>query len=177
MVVNAPIGYRDSLADPVRQCDAEARVLLAHRGIFLHNAPTWETISRGRSVPEDGLDAVTAMLLPLYLQVAKEMFPYRQRVVYQGNPELSFFLLNDLTPLARSKNIMDGREERQMILLKKVPGIEKIINSELDGVPLRSLLDASAMAWSARRVFARAAKRIPAEGQWDTRGLRMEYVY
>jgi hypothetical protein len=33
------------------------------------------------------------------------------------------------------------------------------------------------LLWTARRVFARAAKRLPAEAEWDSEGMRMEFVY
>jgi predicted RNase H-like nuclease len=177
IVVNAPIGYRDTVESSPRLCDVQARALLRHRGKFVHNAPAWDVMVRGESSPDDHLDAVTAMLMPAYLEVSKEMSPYRQRVVYEGNPELSFFQLNGEVPLRRSKKIEDGRDERTAILMKKVPGIEKVIYAEMPGVPLRNLLDAAALVATARRVFTRAAKRLPADGVWDSQGLRMEFVY
>jgi predicted RNase H-like nuclease len=36
------------------------------------------------------------------------------------------------------------------------------------------LLDVAAFAWTARRIFAHAAIRIPADPEWDDIGLRME---
>jgi predicted RNase H-like nuclease len=38
------------------------------------------------------------------------------------------------------------------------------------------LLDAAACLWTARRVAARAATRIPMDPEWDSQGLRMEIV-
>ncbi len=177
IVVNAPIGYRDSRDSPERVCDSECRALLGPRGKFLHNAPTWETMSRGFSVPEDHLDVVTALLLPMYLAVAKEMSPYRQRVVFEGHPEMSFYQLNGGVPLSRSKRLVVGRDERRDVLLAKVPGVEKVIDSGLPGVHQRHLLAAAALVASARRVFTRSAKRVPFDGVWDSEGLRVEIVY
>jgi predicted RNase H-like nuclease len=150
---------------------------LSHRGKFVHNAPTREALRRGVSSPDDHMDAVTAMLLPSYVEVANEMSPYRQRVVYEGNPELSFYILNGEVPLRRSKKIMDGRDERRVILEKNIPGISKVLDAEIPGVAPRHLLDASALLWSARRVLSRGAKRLPLDGEWDSEGLRMEFVY
>ena len=44
---------------------------------------------------------MSATLLPRYKEVATEMSPFRQRVVYEGNPELSFYQLNQDNPLVR----------------------------------------------------------------------------
>jgi predicted RNase H-like nuclease len=177
IVVNAPVGYRDSFEAEPRSCDRQSRVLLGHRGKFIHDAPTRTTLTRGSSVPDDHLDAVTAMLLPSYVEVANEMSSFRQRLVFEGNPEMSFYQLNGNVPLSRSKKIEDGRDERRAILEAKVPGISKIIDAELPGVARRHLLDAAALLATARRVFTRSAKRIPSDGEWDSEGLRMEIVY
>jgi predicted RNase H-like nuclease len=38
------------------------------------------------------------------------------------------------------------------------------------------MLDVAAFMWTARRIFARAAVRMPEDPQWDEQGLRMEIV-
>ena len=64
-----------------------------------------------------------------------------------------------------------------MLLEEKVPGVLRIIDAEdVPGVRLSHLIDAAAMLWSARRIFAKAAIRIPDEPEWDEHGLRMELV-
>lgn len=176
IVVNAPIGYLDS-AEEARTCDREARVLLGQRGKFVHNAPTWAMLQGDSLWTEGNLDAISAMLLPCYREVAAEMSPYHQRVVYEGNPELSFYQLNGDVPLQRSKKIEGGRDERRVILEKKVPGISRVLDAELDGVPRKHLYDAAALLWTARRVFSRAAMRLPVDPEWDSQGLRMELVF
>lgn len=177
IVVNVPIGYRDTLEQGPRTCDREARRLLSHRGRFVHNAPTLAVVLRGTSTPEDHLDAITAQLLPSYSEVAKEMSPFRQRVVYEGHPELSFYQLNGNVPLRRSKKITVGRDEREEILLARVPNVATILDADLPGVRRQNLLDAAALVATARRVFTRSAKRLPSDGEWDSEGLRMEMVY
>ena len=113
---------------------------------------------------------------PSYREVAAEISAFRQRVVYQGHPELSFFQINADNPLRRSKQIEMGRDERRAILELRIPGIDVVLDAELLGVPQKHLFDAAALLWTARRVFAHAAKRIPTEPEWDSEGLRMEYV-
>jgi len=58
-----------------------------------------------------------------------------------------------------------------------MPGIDKVINASIPRVLEKHLLDAAALLWTARRVFGRAAKRLPAEAEWDSEGVRMEIVY
>ena len=176
IVVNAPIGYIESSNTDVRTCDREGRAILARRGAGLHNAPTRAMMQDGAQLSDGRLDAVTAVLLPRYREVAAEMSPYRQRVVYEGQPELSFYQLNGEMPLRYSKKIEDGREERKTLLEKRIPGIDKIIDAEMKGVPKKHLYDVSALLWTARRVFGHAAVRLPSEAEWDSEGLRMELV-
>ena len=178
IVVNAYIGFRDTLDQGPRTCDVESRAMLGARGRFLHNAPTLPTVLRGTSTPEDGLDAITAHLLRAYQEVGKEMSPFRQRQIYEGNPELSFYFLNGGVPLRRSKKIYEGQLERETILVSKLPNIGTVLNAELPRrIRRQNVLDAAALLATARRVFTRSAKRIPSDGEWDSQGLRMEIVY
>lgn len=177
IVVNAPIGFRDTLDQGPRTCDVEARKLLGARGRFLHNAPMLSTVLRGTSTPEDHIDAITAHLLKSYAEIGKEMSPFRQRQVYEGNPELSFYFLNGGVPLKRSKKIYEGRQERETILREKLPNIATVLDADLRRVRRQNVLDAAALLATARRVFTRSAKRIPTDGEWDSQGLRMEIVY
>jgi predicted RNase H-like nuclease len=178
IVVNAPIGFRDTLDQGPRSCELEARKLLGARGRFIHNAPLLATVLRGTSTPEDHLDAITAHLLKAYAEIGKEMSPFRQRQVYEGHPELSFYFLNGNVPLRRSKKIYEGRSEREKILRDRLPNIGTVLDAELPSrVRRQNLLDAAALMATARRVFTRSAKRIPTDGEWDSQGLRMEIVY
>ncbi len=181
IVIAAPVGYRDTPEKGPRICDLEARRLLGPRGKVLHNAPLRNSILQGIPAPDDEVDAITATLLPSYQEVAKEMSSYRQRTVFEGNPELSFYFLNGNVPLTLSKKVDDGRDERRVILEKKVPGVNKILETPLEdefaGIKIEKLYDASALLATARRVFTKSAKRIPTDGEWDSDGLRMEFVY
>ncbi len=177
VVVYAPIGYRDTKAQGPRTCDVVARELLQHRRTLVHNAPTHEILQRGYALPEDEVDAITIQRMPQYLDVYREMKPYRQRTVYEGNPELSFYMMNDQTPLHESKKRDEGRVEREEILRKKIPNIDTVLDADMPGVAHRNLTDVAAMLATARRVFTKSAKRIPADAVWDSEGLRMEIVY
>lgn len=177
VVVSIPIGYRNAPGLGIRKCDVEARALIGRRGASVRNAPTRAVLDGSITWREGGLDAVSATMLPRTREVASEMSPFRQRVVYEANPELSFYQLNQDTPLTTSKQTELGREERRAILTAKMPGIDRVIDASIPRVLPKHLLDAAALLWTARRVFGRAAKRLPAEAEWDSEGVRMEIVY
>lgn len=177
IIVNAPIGYAAGPDMETRTCEKVARALLRRRGATIHTSPTRLVLTESRGSTSHKLDAVSARLLPRYREVASEMSPYRQRVVYEGHPELSFFQLNGDTPLRYSKNTEAGRTERQILVEKRIPEVTKIIDAQMVKVPQKHLLDAAALLWTARRVFAHAATRIPTDAEWDSEGLRIEMVY
>ncbi len=177
IVVNVPIGFLDTPEKGARTCDLQARALLRRRGTAVHNAPSRAVFDGTVDSSEDRLDAVTRTMLPRYREVAKEMSPYRQRVVYEGHPELSFFQLHKDTPLKRSKVKWEGREERRVVLEDKIRGSERYLEDGVVAAPQKHVYDAFALLWTARRVWGHAAKRIPIEPEWDSEGLRMEIVY
>ena len=176
MVVNAPIGYRDEVGDPPRTCDLEARKLLGRRGSTITSAPTRASLREGDDFTTSGLDATTLVRLRHYRELYLEMSPFRQRVLYEGHPELSFYQLNDDVPLRFSKRREEGREERRALLEKRIQNVQLILDAQI-GVPEKHLYDAVALMWTARRVNGKAAKRIPSDAEWDSEGLRTEYVY
>ena len=175
IVIYAPIGFRDDLSSPRRTCDVEARTLLGNRALTLTAAPTrWHL--QPSQWHADGLDAVTIVRLNHYRELFVELLPFRQRTLYSGHPELSFYQLNGDVPLRWSKRREEGREERRALLTRRIPGITAVIDAET-AVPEKHLYDAAALLWTARRVNGRAATRLPAEGEWDSEGLRTEFVY
>ncbi len=175
IVINAPIGYPLGVDLGFRTCDREARELLGDRGNVITAVPG-RRVFENKDMSIDGLDAVTQVLMPRYRDVASEMSPYRQRQVYEGKPELSFFQLNGGVPMRFQKFREIGREERRTLLLSKLNGIERVLNTEIDRVKPYHLLDAAVLVWSARRAFTHTARRLPFEPEWDSEGLRMEYV-
>ncbi len=175
IVINAPIGYPLGVDLGFRTCDREARELLGDRGNVITAVPGRRVFEK-KDMSVDGLDAVTRVLMPRYRDVASEMSPYRQRQVYEGKPELSFFQLNGAKPLKYSKFRQAGREERESLLISKLNGIERVLDCEIDRVRPHHLVDAAVLVWTARRAFTHTARRLPFEPEWDSEGLRMEYV-
>lgn len=176
IALDAPIGCLDSPVHGGRDCDREARALLGRRGGAVPNAPVRSQLDEDEEFCCEGLSAVTRSLLPRYREVAAEMAPYRQRTVYEVSSEMSFYQLNDDTPLRWSKYSPAGQEERRALLAKRIPGAERIYECTLPGVPYSYMLDVAAFMWTARRIFARAAVRMPQDPQWDEQGLRMEIL-
>ncbi len=177
LVINAPVGYLDTPEMGPRTCDIQARSLAGGRGATIHNAPSRAVINGEVEWTDAGIDAITATLLPRYREVAREMSPFRQRLVYEGNPELSFYQLNQDTSMQSSKKIEEGKEERRDVLESHIPGIDKVLEAEVEGVSEAHIFDALSLLWTARRVYGHAARRIPIEPEWDSEGLRMEIVY
>jgi predicted RNase H-like nuclease len=176
IALNAPVGGLDQATVGGRTCDREARALLGRRGSAVKSAPINVDSPEGTNLLPDNIDAISRTLLPRYQEVAREMAPFRQRTIYEVNADLSFYQLNGDIPMRWSKHSEKGIEERRSLLEQKLPGALRIIEAEVRGATLSHLLDAAAILWTARRIFAKAAIRIPTEPEWDEQGLRMELL-
>jgi len=174
IALNAPVGGLDRAIVGGRTCDREARLLLGRRASAVKSAPVRVDSREGIDLLPDNLDAISRTLLPRYQEVAAEMAPFRQRTIYEVNTDLSFYQLNDEVPMRWSKHSEKGRAERRALLEAKVPGVLRIIDGEVPGATPSHLLDVAAILWTARRIFAKAALRIPVDPEWDEQGLRME---
>jgi predicted RNase H-like nuclease len=175
--VYAPVGMMDKALEGGRTCDREARALLGfRRGSTVRSAPAWTAFEEDAVDPTEGLDAVTAALMPRYEEVACEMAPYRQRTVFEVHPELSFYQLNDDNPLEHPKRTEEGQKERKVLLEARIPGIDRLLDAEVRGATSAHLIDAAVCMWTARRIVARAITRLPEDPEWDSQGLRMEIV-
>jgi predicted RNase H-like nuclease len=109
-------------------------------------------------------------------EIDENIAPYWQRTVFEVHPELSYFQLNEDEPVRFSKYRGPGVEEREALLRKRLPGVERIIDARVPRISRSRLLDAAACLWTARRIVSRAVTRIPENPEWDSQGLRMELV-
>jgi predicted RNase H-like nuclease len=109
-------------------------------------------------------------------EVDEQMEPYRQRSVYAVHPELSFYQLNEDVPPKHSKASAAGIRERRELLLRRLNGMERVLDSDIPGATQSNVLDAAVSLWTARRIIAKAATRLPIDPEWDDNGLRMEWV-
>ena len=176
IALNAPIGGLERAQMGGRRCDQEARSLLGRRAAAVKSAPVHVESSEGTDLLPDHIDAISRTLLPRYQEVAREMAPFRQRTIYEVNTELSLFQLNGDVPMQWGKHSEKGMEERRAVLEAKIPGANRVIDAEVPGATPSHLLDAAAIMWTARRIFAKAGVRIPMDPEWDEQGLRMEIL-
>jgi predicted RNase H-like nuclease len=176
VALNAPVGGLDRAAVGGRTCDRDARALLGRRGSAVKSAPIQVDTPDGTELLPEHIDAISKTLLPRYQEVAREMAPFRQRTIFEVNPELSYLQMNEGVPMQWSKHSEKGIEERRSLIELKLPGALRIIDAEVPGTTPSHLLDSAAILWTARRIFAKAAVRIPMDPEWDEQGIRMELV-
>jgi predicted RNase H-like nuclease len=181
IALDAPIGLLDEAEEGGRRCDRDARALLGPEGAdSIHTPPTFPALAAGSreeaSALAGGLDDATWRRIERLREVQREMEPYRQRYVFEVRPELCFFQLNGERPLKFPRRTDRGRDERRSLLEARLPDADQVLDVEVDGVRPWHLLDGCAALWTARRVLARAANRLPADPEWDARGLRMEIL-
>jgi len=98
---------------------------------------------------------------------------YEAPPLYEVHPELSFAALAGGTPLADSKHTRAGLAIRRALLAQA--GI--VVPPRVPGAAEDDLLDAAAVAWSARRVAAGAAVTLsdPAQRADDGREIAIRY--
>lgn len=182
IAVTVPIGLPTSPHRGGRTADHEARQILGfpHAGA-IGSTPTRAALaaksySAARQANGGLLDVVTWQQFAKIREVDAEMEPYMQRRVYEVRPELSFYQLAEDEVVKHTKDSKAGQLERQALLRRRMPGSERIIDAELDGVRLTHLTDAAVTLWTARRIVARAVNRVPEDPEWDDKGLRMEIL-
>jgi predicted RNase H-like nuclease len=171
--LNAPIGGATLAVVGQRTCDVGATELIGCPVAIAR----WGKLAAGLADSENTTNAEpgVALLRARFAEVAQVIAPYLQRSICEAVPDLSFYQLNGERPLVYRADEPDGYRERRELLVR-VPGISRILDHQERGVTRLELLEASALLWSARRISARAAKRIPHLPEWDEKGLRVEIL-
>jgi predicted RNase H-like nuclease len=175
IALHAPVGLPETSRTGGRRCDREARRLLGFpRASAIVTPPTrqWLANADGRA----GLGILSPSRMKHIREVDSEIQPYWQRTVFEVNPELAFFTLNDEHPLRYAKRTHKGYEERRLLLEQKLPGVERALEARIKNVPKWLLVDAAADLMTCRRIMSRAASRIPMDPEWNEQGLRMEIL-
>lgn len=155
-----------------RPCDVAARPLLGARraslfappvaAALLHDsyaaANAWSKASVGH-----GISKQAWMLVPKILEV-RALESTRRFPLYETFPELSFRAMNGDVPLTHAKRTWTGTASRLRLLSEA--GIELPEDAGPAGsVAADDLIDAAALAWSAARIAAGRAERLPASGE------------
>ena len=179
VAVDIPIGL--AARDP-RACDREARRRLGPRRNSVFPAPpravcgasTYEeacTVSR--LVSGKGLSKQLYNIVAKIEEVDAVQSPRRQQSLFEACPELSFAVMGGDAPMQHSKRTAEGRAERVAVLHQQlgvdVPGL---LEARAPGAQPDDVLDALALAWTARRYLGGSCLRFG--GELDDTGLRME---
>jgi predicted RNase H-like nuclease len=181
IALDVPIGLLDKPRDGGRNCDRDARALLGWpRSGAILSPPIRPALDCTRYEEAarmcNGLSPVVWARMKHIAEVDRELAPYRQRTIFEIHPEMSFYQLNDDKPMRYPKRTVEGMRERRELLEGKIPGVERMLDAELERVKPWQLLDAASCLWTSRRVIARAMTRLPEDPEWDELGLRMEIM-
>lgn len=165
-----------------RPCDVGARTMIGPRRSSVFPAPirgvleatTYaDAVARSRALSGKGLSRQAFGIVSKVRAVDRVMTPHRQRHLVEVHPEASFTALSG-SPMTSYKKTAAGRAERLGALRPVFPDIDRHVHAPVAGVSADDVLDAFAVAWSARRWLARA--HIQLGGEVDERGLRMEII-
>jgi predicted RNase H-like nuclease len=178
----SPVGLLDEPDSRGRTCDRAARALLGRpRASSILSAQVRAALKCDNYVDAKEanggrLSAIGWRTLKRTVEVHEQMAPYWQRTIHEVHPELTFFQLNEGRPVRFSKHTRAGQEERRALLSGRMPGVERIVDHKVPGATLAQLLDAAACLWTSRRIVSRGVVHLPDQPEWDSEGLRMEFV-
>ncbi len=189
IAIDMPIGLLAHAERGGRACDRAARGLLGRRASTLFSPPSraaLEVFRRGgafaevcaaeRAASPDalGLSQQAFHLLPKIDALDRALDPILQRRVFEAHPELAFAAMNDGEVLALPKKTAEGAAARSRLLARS--GLPRALSglAAPRGAHRDDLLDACAMAWTARRHLLGVAARLPDASERDARGLAME---
>jgi predicted RNase H-like nuclease len=186
IAVDMPIGFLDVAASGGRACERLARARLGPRRASVFAAPCRAALAErdyagalaaNRRGGGPGLSKQCFNLIPKMREIDALITPALQARLRECHPELAFAVL-DGAPMAFAKRTRDGRAERLAVLAHA-----GLARAQLEPHPFHSqdvarddLLDAAAVALSARRIARGEALVLPDLPLLDPRGLRMEIV-
>ncbi len=183
MVIDVPIGIMTRVP---RAADAAARELLGRRACCVFSAP-YRPMLLARSHAEacavrEGIDGkrCSRQAFEIFGKIAEvdaPMTPRLQERIREGHPEVTFAVMRGGHPFHEGKKTPRGHTARLELLQAYFPGIEVHVAARRPpGVGRDDLLDAFAMLWTARRVAAGGAHRMPGVVQRDDKGLSAEIL-
>jgi predicted RNase H-like nuclease len=179
LALHAPVGLTDG-PDERRACDVSAKGLLGQRRGAALAAPSRKlldarTFEEAKQI-DPSLDIVRWRALPKATEAIREVQSWRQRNVWEVNPELAFQQMNEGAQLRYGRRSVHGMQERRALLAARLPGSERVLAERPPKVREAKLLDALADLWTARRIMARAITRLADPPVWDADGVRMDIV-
>jgi predicted RNase H-like nuclease len=186
VAVDMPIGFQETAEPGGRVCERLARSRLGPRRSSVFATPSRGALAAAsyrralavnRRGGGPGLSKQCFHLFPKMREIDALMTPALQARVRECHPELAFATLAG-APMAHPKRTREGRAERLAALTAAGLPREAL---EPHPFPRRlaapdDLLDAAAVALSARRIARGEALVLPEAPPLDPRGLRMEIV-
>jgi predicted RNase H-like nuclease len=170
--VDIPIGLVDA---PLREADRAARAFLSGQASSVFNAPVRSALAAGSydeakrvcaAVSGKGLSRQSFALLGKIRQVDAHAGDAR---LHEVHPEVSFRLMHG-GRIAHGKKTWGGLQTRLALLRAESIELPAALGSA-DAVGVDDVVDAAAAAWSARRIAAGTATRLPESGaQCDPSG-------
>ena len=180
--IYCPTGFYDRPTTPYRACDSAAREMIGWpRSLAVRPTPSraaLEAATRTEALKlEPWLTRDDLRRFRWLSEAQRELQPFHQRTFFAAHPDLTYLQLNDDRPLKSSPYQRDGMLERITLIRDKLPGIEEIARqTPPPGAAQVHLLQALGLLWTARRIAGRAMQRLPLDPDWDTSGMRMEFV-
>lgn len=182
IAIDIPIG----MLDGSRACDKAARKLLRQpRATSVFAAPCRASLAEGnhadasaanRRITGKGLSQQAWGIAPKIKQVDDAITADCERWVFEVHPEISFWALNQGTPMRHNKKSEEGMTERLSLLRRVFPDIDGHLSHRPSGVGKDDLLDAAVAAWTALRIH-KGEGRTVCEAECDARGLATTIWY
>lgn len=183
VAIDVPIGL---LKKGTRDCDVQARALLGARRNSVFTAPIRPVLD-ARSHADASAKRFDAEEKKISLQAwgivskvkevddALRAHPQWRATVREVHPELCFYRLNADRPMDYAKRKPDGRRER-LTLLRREFGAAVDDTLARGGLSCKAddVIDAFVSLWTARRIAAGSASRLPKAPPQDSFGLPME---
>ena len=189
MTIDMPIGLVNAGR---RRCDEEARTMLGNRHMCVSNAPIRPALyapsmlaasTITQAATQRAVGSTEWALYPKILNLDIAITPLHQRWCFEIHPEVCFCAWNDGSPIQEKKEEPAGMQAREALIDAAWPGAREILRSHLTQrfsakyFDPDDLNDAFAALWTARRIAAGQARRLPERPDIDSKGLRMEMWY
>ena len=184
--IDIPIGLPDRES---RRCDVEARQILGPR-----SSSVFPTPMRSALEAESYAAACDASFEACGKRLSKQAFAILPRIravdamlretaevrnsVYEVHPEVCFYFWNGGRPMEHPKRSGAGFLERYRLVAGVFPGAFESIRSAFPRKYAADddILDALAALWTAQRIRAGTAARLPAALEFDRYGLPMRML-
>ena len=192
IAVDMPIGLPERAGPGGRTACVEARDRLGARQSSVFSVPSraavmckdYREACRVNYENSDPPKMVAKQCFNLFTkmrEIDRLMAPPMQDRVFEVHPELAFWAMNDHQPLALPKKVKSRPDAAGLALRRKLLDqagfpVEKLKRDQWRAAEAGEddVLDACAVAWSARRLRDGEHLRLPPEPPCDGRGLRME---